>query len=111
MRGRSEVKLVRFVEHGRENVGREHRRRPENLESVRTFFRDELGKLAALLRRIDRSAVPRSFAGEDVRHDSWRDNLVFRAAVALVQTPRSEEHTSELQSPCNIVCRLLLEKK
>src|SRR5256885_10192763 len=28
----------------------------------------------------------------------------------LVQQ-RSEEHTSELQSPCNIVCRLLLEKK
>src|SRR5256885_7449764 len=27
------------------------------------------------------------------------------------RTPRSEEHTSELQSPCNIVCRLLLEKK
>src|SRR6516162_3328939 len=25
--------------------------------------------------------------------------------------PRSEEHTSELQSPCNFVCRLLLEKK
>src|SRR3989454_4383766 len=27
------------------------------------------------------------------------------------QKPRSEEHTSELQSPCNLVCRLLLEKK
>src|SRR5688500_19362213 len=27
------------------------------------------------------------------------------------QTSRSEEHTSELQSPCNLVCRLLLEKK
>src|SRR2546426_4956014 len=27
------------------------------------------------------------------------------------QELRSEEHTSELQSPCNIVCRLLLEKK
>src|SRR5256885_2992196 len=27
------------------------------------------------------------------------------------QEPRSEEHTSELQSPCNLVCRLLLEKK
>src|SRR2546426_6497549 len=27
------------------------------------------------------------------------------------ETPRSEEHTSELQSPCNLVCRLLLEKK
>src|SRR2546426_7785261 len=25
--------------------------------------------------------------------------------------PRSEDHTSELQSPCNLVCRLLLEKK
>src|SRR5256885_8822365 len=28
-----------------------------------------------------------------------------------VQQVRSEEHTSELQSPCNLVCRLLLEKK
>src|SRR5256885_10696928 len=28
-----------------------------------------------------------------------------------VQAARSEEHTSELQSPCNLVCRLLLEKK
>src|SRR5256885_9443557 len=31
-------------------------------------------------------------------------NAAFRKA-------RSEEHTSELQSPCNLVCRLLLEKK
>src|SRR5256885_7784144 len=30
---------------------------------------------------------------------------------ADVQPARSEEHTSELQSPCNLVCRLLLEKK
>src|ERR1022692_5108181 len=30
---------------------------------------------------------------------------------AKVCLPRSEEHTSELQSPCNLVCRLLLEKK
>src|ERR1039457_1847195 len=29
----------------------------------------------------------------------------------LLHHPRSEEHTSELQSPCNLVCRLLLEKK
>src|SRR3989454_3768464 len=28
-----------------------------------------------------------------------------------VSVGRSEEHTSELQSPCNLVCRLLLEKK
>src|SRR5256885_12808063 len=29
----------------------------------------------------------------------------------LMDAARSEEHTSELQSPCNLVCRLLLEKK
>src|ERR1039457_2665735 len=29
---------------------------------------------------------------------------------AVEKIPRSEEHTSELQSPCNLVCRLLLEK-
>src|SRR5256885_6457009 len=29
----------------------------------------------------------------------------------LATLNRSEEHTSELQSPCNLVCRLLLEKK
>src|SRR5256885_8584236 len=28
-----------------------------------------------------------------------------------IPSARSEEHTSELQSPCNLVCRLLLEKK
>src|SRR2546426_7850406 len=31
--------------------------------------------------------------------------------VLALALPRSEEHTSELQSPCNLVCRLLLEKK
>src|SRR3989454_1825904 len=32
-------------------------------------------------------------------------------ALAQQRMGRSEEHTSELQSPCNLVCRLLLEKK
>src|SRR5256885_4727852 len=32
-------------------------------------------------------------------------------AASRVSAHRSEEHTSELQSPCNLVCRLLLEKK
>src|SRR5256885_5463696 len=36
----------------------------------------------------------------------------FYAQKGLLHEPqRSEEHTSELQSPCNLVCRLLLEKK
>src|SRR5688500_19800108 len=30
--------------------------------------------------------------------------------TAFITLDRSEEHTSELQSPCNLVCRLLLEK-
>src|SRR3989454_5866928 len=45
-----------------------------------------------------------------------RDIAAAQAADARRQvnaqlTQRSEEHTSELQSPCNLVCRLLLEKK
>src|SRR5256885_3006579 len=32
-------------------------------------------------------------------------------AFTAEEADRSEEHTSELQSPCNLVCRLLLEKK
>src|SRR2546426_6498649 len=36
------------------------------------------------------------------------DRLITLDANAI---KRSEEHTSELQSPCNLVCRLLLEKK
>src|SRR5256885_11949687 len=34
-----------------------------------------------------------------------------RRATFGLRPSRSEEHTSELQSPCNLVCRLLLEKK
>src|SRR5256885_11916538 len=36
---------------------------------------------------------------------------VDRMTVRSLPSARSEEHTSELQSPCNLVCRLLLEKK
>src|SRR2546426_2102060 len=64
------------------------------------------------------------------QHDGFADAEVARlapiheAGVGVVDLPdrdrerlrlghqaRSEEHTSELQSPCNLVCRLLLEKK
>src|SRR5256885_4706547 len=36
---------------------------------------------------------------------------VAAVIVIGIEEGRSEEHTSELQSPCNLVCRLLLEKK
>src|SRR5215467_8543672 len=45
-------------------------------------------------------------------HAGWADCV--RSGLAAPRGPsiaRSEEHTSELQSPCNLVCRLLLEKK
>src|ERR1022692_3592365 len=45
-----------------------------------------------------------------------RGDLLLRGSTATAAAvrrtgDRSEEHTSELQSPCNLVCRLLLEKK
>src|SRR5256885_4273646 len=45
---------------------------------------------------------------------SRADRRLFRIPNAVDDSGRwrrSEEHTSELQSPCNLVCRLLLEKK
>src|SRR5256885_6030710 len=45
-------------------------------------------------------------AGKDSRRRQIRRRVDCKS-----QRRRSEEHTSELQSPCNLVCRLLLEKK
>src|SRR2546426_5896644 len=42
---------------------------------------------------------------------SLRGDWFGRRRSLSVLALRSEEHTSELQSPCNLVCRLLLEKK
>src|SRR2546426_7839674 len=38
-------------------------------------------------------------------------DIQMSTTVITYEIMRSEEHTSELQSPCNLVCRLLLEKK
>src|SRR5258708_26513492 len=40
-----------------------------------------------------------------------RDTVISRVSTASRDHSRSEEHTSELQSPDHLVCRLLLEKK
>src|SRR5205807_8579463 len=42
---------------------------------------------------------------------SWTGSPAASLASSAPNPWRSEEHTSELQSPCNLVCRLLLEKK
>src|SRR5256885_13311466 len=44
------------------------------------------------------------------RRSTWPTRWPAAGSPSWVR-PRSEEHTSELQSPCNLVCRLLLEKK
>src|SRR2546426_4502378 len=44
-------------------------------------------------------------------HSSYGINAQELTAGSSLFLKRSEEHTSELQSPCNLVCRLLLEKK
>src|SRR2546426_11059840 len=57
---------------------------------------------------IERGAV--GDAGSVLERDHAEviaDLILLRVTEGL----RSEEHTSELQSPCNLVCRLLLEKK
>src|SRR5256885_9750448 len=59
------------------------------------------------------------FAGKDFEDKRPRDRYVNESVRLLGvlerrlagRAWRSEEHTSELQSPCNLVCRLLLEKK
>src|SRR2546426_8558016 len=59
-------------------------------------------------------------SGERVPHHLGLDHVddhlgdvrrVVGHALEEARDQRSEEHTSELQSPCNLVCRLLLEKK
>src|SRR5688500_19689049 len=48
-----------------------------------------------------------------VEHPYTRPLAIFYSPMldGYASVTRSEEHTSELQSPCNLVCRLLLEKK
>src|SRR5256885_9570539 len=61
--------------------------------------------------------VPRSGWRMRGRHDPRRPRRKARHSPLpaghrwRTERCRSEEHTSELQSPCNLVCRLLLEKK
>src|SRR5438034_6708737 len=51
--------------------------------------------------------LPRSLPGQQTR----KANFMAWRSPAQIHTPRSEEHTSELQSHSDLVCRLLLEKK
>src|SRR5205807_9172146 len=59
------------------------------------------------LYKMSQSKVPLSLPIADTQILRWSPSLLWAQYLKV----RSEEHTSELQSPCNLVCRLLLEKK
>src|SRR5690348_17765473 len=70
--------------------------------------------------RVKFQGLPKAPAAPPGTFDAVRDDLVDLSFVTASYTParhilplmaRSEEHTSELQSPVHLVCRLLLEKK
>src|SRR2546426_7412819 len=63
------------------------------------------GSEAASARALDLSAAHHRDGSGQLDPSRWC------AADKSSALARSEEHTSELQSPCNLVCRLLLEKK
>src|SRR2546426_8053096 len=80
-----------------------------------TLFRS--GILAAAL-ALAATQAPAAGAAmvEGVQMPAWVERGAQRIPLApgmelKAGDQRSEEHTSELQSPCNLVCRLLLEKK
>src|SRR5256885_11029440 len=70
-----------------------------------TLFRSRTTHWAPNTRAISSIRPGRATAAE------LTETLSAPARSASRTAPRSEEHTSELQSPCNLVCRLLLEKK
>src|SRR5256885_3132789 len=77
------------------------------------FFQAEDGIRDYKVTGVQTCALPISSA-RFVHMFAWMSGWVHQTPVSTTATRierRSEEHTSELQSPCNLVCRLLLEKK
>src|SRR5256885_12447512 len=77
------------------------------------LFRSSVTELSADVSRF-LDGLPVSARKETIFDKVGRFYRRHTAAILLILMyllMRSEEHTSELQSPCNLVCRLLLEKK
>src|SRR2546430_9881340 len=74
-----------------------------------------VGKVEEAAGRILLAVLPFENLSGSRKHDSFSDGLTEEMITQLGRLDprrlRSEEHTSELQSQSNIVCRLLLEKK
>src|SRR5256885_3578459 len=78
---------------------------------IRRPPRSTLFPYTTLFRSIDRALFMVATKGPDGKWAVRETDRVPLRPRDAVRLPRSEEHTSELQSPCNLVCRLLLEKK
>src|SRR5256885_4946959 len=80
---------------------------------IRRPPRSTLFPYTTLFRSYHIRVAPDSEGCDSLSPIPRRDNLSNTMSFISVKRPsvRSEEHTSELQSPCNLVCRLLLEKK
>src|SRR2546426_7899020 len=87
---------------------------------IRRPPRSTLFPYTTLFRSRTRASAPAALSCEQYPSLGWnaklRDSISWTtfslsALPATKASNRSEEHTSELQSPCNLVCRLLLEKK
>src|SRR5256885_7855686 len=77
-----------------------------------TLFRSRIFcRKEVCTRRLSRPAQPSKKVQLERCVGSKEQKVRFGLEVVFFSTTRSEEHTSELQSPCNLVCRLLLEKK
>src|SRR2546426_935680 len=90
-----------------EENGREARRDPGPSQAA---HRGSAHPLPLASVRHPRGHVPREDRSRDHQADPRPDRAQVRCRADRPDD-RSEEHTSELQSPCNLVCRLLLEKK
>src|SRR5258708_22811228 len=75
-----------------------------------TLFRS-LTRIAAAFSPRRRRPLPDWRSACSERPNLWCAGLASRGTVSCERCARSEEHTSELQSPDHLVCRLLLEKK
>src|SRR2546426_1866571 len=78
---------------------------------IRRPPRSTLFPYTTLFRSFADSPVPLNVwqVRERIEYEFYR--LLEDEGDSIILAKRSEEHTSELQSPCNLVCRLLLEKK